>query len=52
MTSRISMDDGSEAQVGPGDVASIPPGHDAEVIGDEPCVMVDFGEISEYAKRG
>ena len=48
---RISMDDGSEAQVGPGDVASIPPGHDAEVVGDEPCVMVDFGEISEYAKR-
>lgn len=48
---RIFMDDGSEAQVGPGDVASIPPGHDAEVVGDEPCVMVDFGEIGDYAKR-
>jgi hypothetical protein len=30
---------------------AIPPGHDAEVIGDEACVMIDFGEISEYAKR-
>lgn len=48
---RIFMDDGSEAQVGPGDVASIPPGHDAEVVGDEACVMVDFGQIGEYAKR-
>jgi hypothetical protein len=26
-------------------------GDDAEVIGDEPCVWVDFGEISESAKR-
>jgi hypothetical protein len=33
-------------------VAAIPPGHDAEIIGDEPCVMVDFGEIGDYAKRG
>jgi hypothetical protein len=28
-------------------VAAFPPGHDAEVVGDEPCVLVDF----EYAKR-
>jgi quercetin dioxygenase-like cupin family protein len=48
---KIKMDDGAEAEVGPGDVASISPGHDAEVIGDENCVLVDFGKISEYAKR-
>jgi uncharacterized cupin superfamily protein len=48
---RIVMDDGSEAECGPGDVVAIPPGHDAEVVGDEPCVMVDFGEFGEYAKR-
>lgn len=48
---KISMDDGSESEVGPGDVAAIPPGHDAEVVGDEPCVMVDFGEFGDYAKR-
>ena len=46
----IQMDDGSEAEVGPNQAVAIPPGHDAVVIGDEPCVMVDFGEISEYAK--
>ncbi len=48
---KVFMDDGSEAQVGPGDVVAIPPGHDAEVVGDEACVMVDFGEFGEYAKR-
>jgi len=47
----VNMDDGSEGEVGPGDVFALPPGHDAAVVGDEPCVMVDFGEISEYAKR-
>ncbi len=47
---RVTMDDGSDGEVGPGDVVAIPPGHDAEVIGDEPCEMVDFGEFGEYAK--
>ena len=47
----LFMDDGSEAQVGPGDVFATPPGHDAEVVGDEPCVCLDFGEFGEYAKR-
>ncbi|HKG36399.1 MAG TPA: cupin domain-containing protein [Solirubrobacterales bacterium] len=49
---RIFMDDGSETQIGPGEVVAIPAGHDAEVVGDEACVMVDFGDIAEYAKRG
>jgi hypothetical protein len=48
---KVQMDDGSEGEVGPGDVVAIPPGHDAEVVGDEPCVLVDFGEFGEYAKR-
>ena len=49
---RITMDDGEQAEVGPGDVVSIPPGHDAEVIGDEPCVTIDVGEgaDADYAK--
>jgi hypothetical protein len=37
------MDDGSEAEVRPGDVASIAPGHDAWVVGDEPFRSIDFG---------
>lgn len=48
---KIFMDDGSEVEIVAGDVVAIPPGHDAEVSGDEACVMVDFGEIGDYAKR-
>lgn len=48
---RVFMDGGSEGEVGPGEVFAIPPGHDAEVLGAEPCVMVDFGEFGDYAKR-
>jgi quercetin dioxygenase-like cupin family protein len=48
---RIFMDDGSEGELGPGDVVAIAPGHDAEIVGDEACVMLDFGEFGEYAKR-
>ncbi len=47
---RVFMDDGSERDIGPGDVVAIPPGHDAEVTGGEACVLLDFGEIDEYAK--
>jgi hypothetical protein len=49
---RVHMDDGTEFEVVPGDVSSIPPGHDAEIVGDEACVVVDFGEEEgDYAKR-
>ena len=48
---RVFMDDGTEGIAAAGDVCAIPPGHDAEVIGDEPCVMLDFGEFGDYAKR-
>lgn len=48
---RVFMDDGSEGELGPGDVVAIAPGHDAEIVGDEACVMLDFGEFGEYAKR-
>jgi uncharacterized cupin superfamily protein len=47
---KVFMDDGAEVDVGPGDVVAIPPGHDAEVVGDEACEMVDFGEFGDYAK--
>lgn len=45
------MDDGDEVELNPGDVAEIPPGHDAWVIGDEPAVMLDFTGAEEYARR-
>jgi hypothetical protein len=46
----VRMDDGSEAEFGPGDVGSIPPGHDAWVFGDEPLMSIDFGDAL-YAKQ-
>ena len=48
---KVTMDDGSEGECGPGDVVAIPPGHDAIVVGEEPCVFLDFGEFGDYAKR-
>jgi hypothetical protein len=47
---KVRMDDGSELEIGPGEAAAVPPGHDAEVVGDEPYVWVDFGAISGFAK--
>jgi len=47
----IRMDDGSEFIAGPGDVTSLPSGHDAWVVGDEPVVVVDWYGASNYAKR-
>jgi quercetin dioxygenase-like cupin family protein len=46
----VQMDDGSEKDVGPGEAAHIPPGHDAWVVGEEPYVGVDFTGGAEYAK--
>ena len=47
---RIRMDDGTEFVAGPGDLTSLPSGHDAWVEGDEPVVVVDFYGASNYAK--
>jgi hypothetical protein len=46
----IRMDDGHELIAGPGDVTSLPSGHDAWVVGDEPVVVVDWFGASSYAK--
>jgi hypothetical protein len=47
----VRMDDGTEGEAGAGDVFALAPGHDAWVIGNEPCVALDFGEFGDYAKR-
>jgi hypothetical protein len=46
----IRMDDGTEFVAGPGDVTSLPSGHDAWVVGGEPVVVVDWFGASTYAK--
>lgn len=39
----VRMDDGTEVELGAGDAHVVAPGHDAWVIGDEQCVIVDIG---------
>ena len=46
----IRMDDGTEIVAEPGDVTSLPSGHDACVVGDEPVVVADWYGASNYAK--
>lgn len=46
----IRMDDGTEFVAGPGDVTSLPSGHDAWVVGDEPAVVVDWYGATNYAR--
>lgn len=48
---RAQMVDGTELEVGPGDVFEIPPGHDAWVVGDEPWVSIDFEAMRTYGKE-
>ena len=46
----IKMDDGQEFIAGPGDITSLPSGHDAWVVGDEPVVTIDWYGASNYAR--
>jgi hypothetical protein len=45
----VRMDDGSEAEFGPGDDGSIPPGHDARIVGNEPFISIDFPDCRTRA---
>lgn len=38
----VRMDDGREYDLGPGDAHVVGPGHDAWVLGNEECVIIDF----------
>jgi quercetin dioxygenase-like cupin family protein len=46
----VEMDDGDRVEYGPGDAFFMPPGHDAWVVGDKRCVMIDFTGMADYAK--
>ena len=46
----IKMEDGTEFEVGPGEITALPSGHDAWVVGDEEVVLIDFFGASNYAK--
>ena len=47
---KVKMNDGTETEAGPGDVLSVPPGHDAWIVGNEPCVGIDFTGAKTYAQ--
>ena len=46
----IEHEDGTTAEIGPGDAYVITPGHDAWVVGDEQFVGIEFKSAGEYAK--
>jgi len=49
----IRQDDGNEFEIGPGDMFDVPSGHDAWVVGSEPCVALDISpDATRYAKGG
>lgn len=49
----ISTDAGTEIEIGAGDLFDLAPGHDAWVVGDEACVMVDVSpDVTNYARGG
>jgi len=49
----VQHGDGTELELGRGDVYVIEPGHDAEVVGDEPFEALEFEPhaAEEYARR-
>lgn len=49
---RVRMNDGTEAEFGPGDAHYVSPGHDAWVVGAEPLVVIDFTGPGQLAAAG
>ena len=49
---RVTHDDGTELELAPGDAYVIEPGHNGEIVGDEPFVGFEFQPraAEEYAR--
>ena len=48
----VAMSDGRQLELRPGDAHLVGPGHDAWVVGDEPCVTIDFIPAGDTAGGG
>jgi ketosteroid isomerase-like protein len=49
---QIRTDDGTETTMRPGELFDLPAGHDAWVVGDETCVMIDYSpDAARYARQ-
>jgi ketosteroid isomerase-like protein len=48
----VRMDDGTEIEIGPGDLFDIPAGHDALVLGKKRAVLIDVSpDATRYARQ-
>jgi len=47
---RIKLADGTTIDARPGMAGSVPPGHDAWVVGEEPAVLIDWAGAASYAR--
>jgi hypothetical protein len=45
---RFKMNDGNEEEYGPGDLAYIPPGHKAWVVGNDRYTGIEFGTMDVF----
>ncbi len=48
---RFKMANGEEFESAKGDVISVPSGHDAWVVGDEPVLAIDWAGAAHYAEE-
>jgi uncharacterized cupin superfamily protein len=50
---RVTHEDGTVVELGPGEVYAIEPGHDAEILGGETFVGFEFAPkaAEEYARQ-
>jgi class 3 adenylate cyclase len=47
---QIETDDGAVRILSPGEAFEVQPGHTARVVGDEPCVTIDFSGVRGWGK--
>jgi quercetin dioxygenase-like cupin family protein len=45
----VRMKDGTEMEFQSGEIGIIDPGHDAWVVGNEPCVFIDLAEVARQS---
>jgi quercetin dioxygenase-like cupin family protein len=48
---KVAMDDGQEAEFGPGDFMVCPQGHEDWIVCDEPFVVIEVQVMADYEKR-
>lgn len=47
---QISSEDGIQRTIGPREAFDIQPGHDGLVVGEEPCIFIEFHGVREWGK--